>query len=225
MKKVYSIALIGILLATFWILSSCYKTNENGFPSLNNSTNTKNSLKQTKVSSIPPELIELLKIRDAIAYRVVTNKISKVNLAKAFQNHDTNALQRLLGINNHELEIYQERIKRLRESLLKKYPDLKEEYLKQLNCKSCKETDINTVYKKITSTGFFKVINGEPISIMTPSTLNTNSIIKENGDGTCSWIPYTACLVVCTSTGPIFYWPCAYVCMCSFCTSIPGCDI
>ena len=225
MKKVYSITLIGILLATFWILPSCYKTNENGFPSLNTSTNTKESLKQTKVSSIPPEVFELLKIRDAIAYRVVKNKISQADLAKAYQNQDTKTIQRLLGINKNELEIYQERIKQLRESLLKKYPELKEEYLKQLNCKSCKETDIKAVYKKITSTGFFNIINGEPTSIMTPPTPNTNSIIKENGDGTCNWIPYTACLVVCTSTGPLFYWPCAYVCMCSFCTSIPGCDI
>ena len=28
---------------------------------------------------------------------------------------------------------------------------------------------------------------------------------------------YTACLAVCTSGGPILYWPCAYLCICAFC--------
>lgn len=33
----------------------------------------------------------------------------------------------------------------------------------------------------------------------------------------CEWIGCTACLLVCTSAGPILYWVCAYVCLSSFC--------
>jgi len=33
----------------------------------------------------------------------------------------------------------------------------------------------------------------------------------------CHWGPYTASLVLCTTLGPVLYWPCAYVALCSFC--------
>ncbi len=33
----------------------------------------------------------------------------------------------------------------------------------------------------------------------------------------CQAVQFTACLLVCTTTGPIIYWPCAYLCSCSFC--------
>lgn len=33
----------------------------------------------------------------------------------------------------------------------------------------------------------------------------------------CEWIAYTACLLVCTSSGPVLYWVCAYLCLSSFC--------
>ena len=33
----------------------------------------------------------------------------------------------------------------------------------------------------------------------------------------CKWIQYTACLAACTTTGPIIYFACAYLCFCTFC--------
>lgn len=33
----------------------------------------------------------------------------------------------------------------------------------------------------------------------------------------CEWIQYVACLAVCTSGGPVIYFPCAYLCWCAFC--------
>lgn len=33
----------------------------------------------------------------------------------------------------------------------------------------------------------------------------------------CQWGPFIASLILCTTLGPVLYWPCAYIGMCSFC--------
>lgn len=146
-------------------------------------------------------------------------RVSEPDLTAAYNIGDTKKLQLLLGITDTELIEYQTRINKLKESLLNNYPELKKEYLRQISCKTCITINITEIYKKVTARGFFKIINGEPLNVVSPDKINY--LLSEND---CSWIPYSACLIVCTSTGPILYWPCAYVCMCSFCTNIPGCN-
>lgn len=39
-----------------------------------------------------------------------------------------------------------------------------------------------------------------------------------HADGGChNVVNYTLCLLVCTSTGPVLYWICAYLCLCQYC--------
>ena len=48
-----------------------------------------------------------------------------------------------------------------------------------------------------------------------------NTEIEEPA-GDCKWLQYTAALAVCTTAGPVIYWPCAYLAYCSFCTGNAG---
>lgn len=41
---------------------------------------------------------------------------------------------------------------------------------------------------------------------------------QEGDPDSCEWLPYVAALALCTLLGPIWYWVCAYVAYCSFCT-------
>jgi len=37
-------------------------------------------------------------------------------------------------------------------------------------------------------------------------------------DEGCKWIQFVAALIVCSSAGPVIYWPCGYLAYCSFCS-------
>lgn len=41
---------------------------------------------------------------------------------------------------------------------------------------------------------------------------------QEGNPDSCQWVPYVAALALCTLLGPGWYWVCAYVAYCSFCT-------
>ena len=51
--------------------------------------------------------------------------------------------------------------------------------------------------------------------------IHAQGTLSQSG-GDCRWLPYTACLALCTTTGPVWYWVCAYVCYCSFCEGLDG---
>lgn len=48
---------------------------------------------------------------------------------------------------------------------------------------------------------------------------------EEDEEGPCKWIRFSACLLSCTLGGPVLYWPCAYLCVCTFCPDAPGFDV
>jgi hypothetical protein len=213
MKKFILLAIFVISLSIIYL--SCSKKSDD--PNITSeSSQEKISIQGNSINEIRPvEVDELLQIRDQIAYRVVQNNISFEELNKAFKDQNSERIRELLGFTKEEVSQIDSRLKILQENILKKYPQVKEQYEKRKKeCLSCKEANLRSVYEKIHKKGFFK--NDLKAGLITSN--------EEGGGAGCNWIPYTACLVACTTTGPVIYWFCAYVCVCSFCTGGPGCN-
>lgn len=99
------------------------------------------------------------------------------------------------------------------------YPDLFDYARKNTNCVVCEE---EFPYETIQSmVDYYKTH---------PNVTHDLSCILNNGQsgqgygtqntGCDNYFHYTLCLMVCTGSGPILYWPCAYLCLCQFCPSI-----
>jgi hypothetical protein len=62
--------------------------------------------------------------------------------------------------------------------------------------------------------------------LVVPTTDDASAqLLEEEEDGPCKWIKFTACLLACSGTGPVLYWPCAYLCVCSYCPGAAGYDV
>jgi hypothetical protein len=237
MKKIILVVGCLVLIAAI-IFMACDKKIASK-SSTDNNENTLAALKNNSSFPMPAEFKELFEIRDELAYRIIQNKVSKQQLNDAYVSKDIKKLQSLMGITDSEVNYFQMRLKTISDSLMIKYPQLKSEVENFKKCKTCQSINIWSIYNEITAKNFFITSNGKHYSIVTlaqlklsVNTVNGVTTFEDAppGDGgdvnptNCAWAPYIACVAVCTASGPILYWPCCYVCVCSFCTNVPGCN-
>mgnify|MGYP005852078237 CR=1 FL=1 len=191
-RKTMKIKSFIYFLFTTFILSQ-FSCEVNVVPTSNSNNRYKTSDTLDILLISDPLVQELLSIRDSFTERI-NNKLgdsfSLENLRLAYLNSDENLIISYLGFTSAQIDSIGERLNTIRIELLNKYPTLNS-YLTS-ECVSCNIDSFFSHYYDYTS------------------------IYTEALD--CRWGPYIASLLLCTTLGPVLYWPCAYVAMCSWCS-------
>lgn len=172
-------------------------------------TNTDRNLKQ--------DLYAMVRLNKQIAAQLLQSGVSKQDLLDAVQSGSDAKLRSKSKIAPGEYQRLLNSFNEMREGILRKYPEVQRLVEKNNSYITC-----NTE-KKLAAINSLptQVVNG--IEIISPTALSTSQdeSVEPPSDtvgGTeCDWVPYTACLVVCAGTGPWLYWPCAYLCVRSWC--------
>lgn len=139
---------------------------------------------------------ELLLIREDITNNIISRLgtyFSIEELKQAYKESNQEKIIGMIGYTNEKVYDISERLNYIRSELLVKYPELQN----YLNTTNINQPDIDNFFDK-----YFHLDNS----------LQIKKPLK------CKWLPYTATLIVCTSVGPILYWPCAYAAICAWCT-------
>jgi len=140
--------------------------------------------------------------------RAISRGVSPVALKTAYETKDEEKVRRMLGYSRAEIMIINYRLDRARKAILEKFPEIAELVLvKEQWSTSCAA---NPSLDRCSTEQFFNSL-GEELIIL------GEELIIEDGEVTCDWGPYLAALAACTLAGPIWYWVCAYVALCSFC--------
>lgn len=152
------------------------------------------------------EIEALLNIRNSIMEKVIKNSVDILALKKAYLEKDELKIKNLLNYSSDELEAMNIELKKLTSSIKNKVPEI----INLINAKeknNCRTCDIEKFFDNF---NHYARIN---------TTINKNRLRKtmeESGDN-CHWIQYGACLSLCTLCGPLWYWPCSYLCLCTYC--------
>ena len=140
-----------------------------------------------------PDVRTLLAVRDEITRRVIELHIPPDQLRRAYQAGDEYAIAELMGYSEAEIRAFRGRLDEARVAIFQKFPQV-ERMAQESPTPSYQTDDL-----------FFldHLRESEP------------NIVDR---ATCRIVPYVAALSLCTLAGPVFYWPCAYVALCSFCS-------
>lgn len=158
-----------------------------------------------------PDVIALQAIREEMTTRAVAARVSGAE-AKKLLERDPVELGRRLGYASSELNSINMRMKTAKRNLLARYPELLE-VARGMECSS----DPAMLSRVLDYRG--RPFEASLLSVLAvvPGLSFLRQEEPDVGDASCQWIQYTACLVVCTSAGPVIYWPCAFLCVCAFC--------
>lgn len=151
-----------------------------------------------------PDVQTLLAIRNEITQRVVDRNISISALKAAYQARDDEQIISLLQFSESEIKDLNYRLDNARKAIFDKYPEVVQ-MMKEMPESSCGFTKNSTSCK---TDRFFDNFNEYA----------NNGLAPELAPTRCCWGPYVAALAGCTLLGPGWYWVCAYVALCSFCT-------
>ncbi|MDP4281764.1 MAG: hypothetical protein Q8867_06390 [Bacteroidota bacterium] len=122
------------------------------------------------------------------------------------------SLEILSGISIDSANVWTDEANTLLKSLANKY-GISQHDTGEEQC-SCNTIDKITKFNIILSK--FRANNDTTnIDNVTAILRNIDGKVPPHDD--CYYLPYIACLTVCTSTGPVLYWVCAYGCFCSYC--------
>lgn len=147
-----------------------------------------------------PLVQELISIADDFLKRLLSADSEVLaQIGEAYQLGDEAAITSLLGYSPQELAEIERRLDNAREGILAKYPEIRLLVESGSAC-PCLSSDC-----KAKVNDFLSQLN---------AARKDESVLR---DYKCRWIPYTACLAVCTTMGPAGYFFCSVVCTCSFC--------
>lgn len=206
------IYLRNLLLLSVLFISSCKKDDQKKDDLLSKLDN------YTKILSNSPKDLKsdlkiLIETRNQIAKRILQNGIKKETIIYSLKNGNIEELKAESEISNEEFDLLINKMEEIKLLLTSKYPEV-DYYLKNASkrCESC-ETSKQIAYVNNIPTS---VKDGnEIINYNSATALNTS---PEEIGADCRWVAYTACLLVCTTTGPVIYWICAALCVDTYCT-------
>ena len=131
--------------------------------------------------------------------RTISRGVSPVALKMAYETKDEEKVRRMLGYSQAEIMIINYRLDRARRAILEKFPEIAHLVKEQWSTSCAASPSLD----RCSAEQFFNSLDEE--------------LIIEDGEVTCDWGPYIAALAACTLAGPLWYWVCAYVALCSFC--------
>lgn len=176
---------------------------------------------KAEVDFLEPKLgsldgVELLRfIQSDFTNRALERDLSRERLGSAFKNGEK-AVYKALGISHEERRVYESAFTRAVKELESTIEDSREmtesDRLKLRECTAKSEEEKLKAFLDI-----YQKKRRERISFAGPLQLSVPTAKTDSTVSECQWVIYTVCLIGCTGAGPIYYWPCAAVCYCSFC--------
>lgn len=148
------------------------------------------------------EISELLSIRNAITTRVFENKVDVVKLKNAYLASDEKRIAELLKYTPSDVENMNTQLRNIVERMINKAPQLSV-LIQEKKVKNCSKCNIEEFFNNFN----YHVGKSPRLAKVTNVPAGTD----------CQWVPYLASLALCTTLGPLLYWPCAYVALCSWC--------
>lgn len=151
-----------------------------------------------------PTMQELQAIMQDIGARAAL--ADPAELEAAFRASDVAEVTRLLGLTAEEYLALDARLTALRIALGEEFPDLKRR-AERMAPDSC---GFSPSFAQCHVKRSLEAASDLPISV--------EQIEEEHQDVECQWGQYTAALAICTLGGPVWYWPCAYLALCAYCS-------
>jgi len=156
-------------------------------------------------------------VREVVATdRDIAYRVSMVSdrdaLIEAVSAHDSARAAKILGFTEAEANALNARMDQLRVQIFLAFPDVEKMAVGYAGS-SCgfavadSHCDVRAAVDNA----------AEAVSAMDDLLAFMNMPQGSNRPVSCHWGPYIASLVLCTTVGPVLYWPCAYVALCSFC--------
>jgi len=158
-----------------------------------------------------PAVREVVATARDIAYRV-SMVFDRDALVEAISAHDGARAAELLGFTEAEANALNARMDELRVEIFLAFPDVERMSVGYAGS-SCgfavagSQCDVRSAVDNA----------AEAVSALDELLGFMDAPQGSNRPVSCHWGPYTASLVLCTTLGPVLYWPCAYVALCSFC--------
>jgi hypothetical protein len=191
----------------------------------------------TKMAKADPAIKELATIARDLMRRALGPDADRAALIAAYKSGDESRVRTLLGLSTAEEAALSGRMKELSALLLDRYPQLREIQEKvKADCPECRMTTAVRLLEMPRPIPRLKVTNAQAATCAIPAIftepfdspeadetssepilLAGDEEAEEFDDGGCSYLPYTAALVLCTALGPLLYWACAVLAYCEFC--------
>lgn len=147
-----------------------------------------------------PDVQTLITVRDEMSQRALNYGVSTSTLRAAYQAKDEEQIAAMLGYSEEEIKTLNYRLDKARLAIFDRYPEI-ERMVRENPQNSCGYSPKTTSCE---TDRFFDNFSADTYNIARPTS--------------CRYAPYVAALAVCTLAGPVWYWPCAYVALCSFCS-------
>ncbi len=200
-------------VATLLVFLTACQKNEIENNSLLNKIERYTETISTSPKNLKSDLKVLIEIRNHVAKNVLNKGIEKKELINSIRSKNIDNILERSGISKEENDIISSKLENLKNILINKYPEL-EEYMISMN-KNCFTCDVEKQIAYINKIANSSNSSSDLISYNTATELSPE--IEDIG-ADCRWVAYTACLLVCTTTGPVIYWICAALCVDTYCT-------
>jgi hypothetical protein len=155
-------------------------------------------------------IIQSISVRDKITDFVVLSGKNSAEIIQILETGDEALFRKEFNIPEHEYSKFKTELDRINLEL-SEIPSIKKELTNntfQRESKSCG----HCLDKELIE----MVINNRKSQLFQFHGSSFRTKEPELDDASCEWVQYALCLVLCTSTGPL-YWPCAYLCVCAYC--------
>ena len=199
-----SLSVITVILCVF-VLSGCGEREE-----INSPSTVEYELRLKEDVNIK----ELLSIRDEMIEKVIKSGVSGTEMADIVERNDTKGFAEILGCTDEEMADLGRRIEYLGDVIREKYPELQE--MAGIQPEECPKCEFRTITEKWDND---IETRKEADEFYTDGEENQIPLPDPSQKGvTCQWVQYSAALILCTTAGPVLYWACAYIAVCTFCS-------
>ena len=164
-----------------------------------------------------PAIRELLDLTVDLSRRASVADLAE--LRQAVEMYDPDAVAVALGLSCEEWRWLTARMESLRREIFLEFPELREIAQSQLSA-SCVMTATCGGEQAFPA---IPVVASAMEDVLRTFNDPAGDTPNRGGDVTiaptnCKWGQYTAALLLCTQTGPVFYWACAYLAYCALCS-------
>jgi hypothetical protein len=167
------------------------------------------TLSATETAALEYELIrseevaDFIRVRDELTARAKARNVTPEMVRAAYISGDAAALQSLFGLSARESNHLTHRLRTSQMRLQTRFPVLRS-LAEGTAATSGPACGADVAARALVADSR----RGKP----------STSIEADPSAGGCKWVQYTIALLLCSTGGPVVYWPCAYLAYCSLCT-------
>jgi hypothetical protein len=159
-----------------------------------------------------PEFQRLLAIRNDMLLRALRSTVTGREIRDAYAGIDVQRFGSTLGYSEQEWRELGAELGRLARTLHERYPELMDAPVEmESGCPTCDASRIAERWDAYRNERVTMPLDGDSNQIPTPD--------PSDKGVHCYWVKYTIALVACAASGnPIFYFVCAFIALCAYCS-------